>query len=59
MADNVLGRYENRLGEVALLPSQGGAFEVLLDGEKLYSKLETGRFPDDRTIVKALAAKLT
>ncbi|EDL65769.1 hypothetical protein BSG1_15975 [Bacillus sp. SG-1] len=29
-----------------LVPSSGGAFEVNVNGEKLYSKLETGVFPD-------------
>ncbi|WP_458025845.1 Rdx family protein [Pseudalkalibacillus sp. Hm43] len=29
-----------------LIPSSGGAFEVTVNGTKLYSKLETGEFPD-------------
>ena len=59
MADNLLDKYRNNLGEVALVPSQGGAFEVLVGEEKLHSKLETGRFPDAGMIVKAIGAKLT
>jgi selenoprotein W-related protein len=46
------------LAEVALVPSSGGAFEVLLDGNRLYSKLETGKFPDERAIVQAVGGKL-
>ena len=31
--------------EVDLIPSSGGAFEVSVDGKKIFSKLELGRFP--------------
>jgi selenoprotein W-related protein len=34
-----------------LIPSGGGAFEVFVDGNKIYSKLETGVFPDERVIL--------
>jgi selenoprotein W-related protein len=28
-----------------MIPSSGGAFEVSVDGRKVFSKLELGRFP--------------
>jgi len=31
--------------EVELVPSRGGAFEVSLEGNMIYSKLASGRFP--------------
>ncbi len=31
--------------EIELVPSSGGAFEISKGGKKVYSKLETGRFP--------------
>lgn len=34
-----------------------GAFEVTVDGELLYSKLETGRMPSAGDLAKVLAAK--
>ncbi len=58
LADKVLGLYKNRLAEVALVPSSGGAFEVSTDGTLLYSKLETGRFPDERNLVKEIGSKI-
>ena len=58
MAQKVLDQYKAGLSEVALVPSSGGAFEVLVDGTTLYSKLETGRFPDERAIVQEVAGKL-
>ncbi|MET3682235.1 selenoprotein W-related protein [Alkalibacillus flavidus] len=33
-----------------LIPSSGGAFEVTVNSEKVYSKLETGEFPKLETV---------
>lgn len=30
-----------------LIPGERGAFEVVIDGKMMYSKLETGSFPDE------------
>jgi selT/selW/selH-like putative selenoprotein len=40
--------------EVELIRSSGGAFEIRRDNELIYSKLETGRFPETNAIVAAL-----
>jgi selenoprotein W-related protein len=53
-----LDAYKASVGEVALIPSSGGAFEVLVDGATVYSKLETGRFPDERGLVREMGDKL-
>ena len=37
--------------ELALAPYADGQFEVYVDGDRIYSKLETGDFPDEETIV--------
>jgi selenoprotein W-related protein len=34
-----------------LIPSSGGVFEVTINGEKIYSKDETGIFPDIEEII--------
>jgi selenoprotein W-related protein len=34
-----------------LIPSTGGVFEVTINGEKIYSKDETGIFPDIEEII--------
>jgi len=36
--------------EVSLVRSKNGAFEVTVDGRKVFSKLELGRFPAYREI---------
>ena len=42
--------------ELALAPYADGRFEVIVDGKKIYSKLETGEFPDEDEIVKQISA---
>jgi len=40
------------------VPGSGGVFEVTVNNEKVYSKLETGKFPELDEIVKAVRGKL-
>jgi selT/selW/selH-like putative selenoprotein len=40
--------------EVELIKSSGGAFEIRSEGELIYSKLETGSFPNHSDIIDAL-----
>lgn len=40
------------------MPSSGGAFEISVDGNLVYSKLQEGRFPDERVIVREIGDKL-
>ncbi|OGO05474.1 MAG: hypothetical protein A2Y73_07520 [Chloroflexi bacterium RBG_13_56_8] len=58
LAERLLNAYQAGVGEVALIPSHGGAFEVIVGTEKIYSKLETGLFPDERMMVQAVGDKL-
>ena len=54
MAELLLDKYGNGLEEFTLVPSSGGAFEVSLDGDLVYSKLKTGRFPEEEEITAAI-----
>ena len=40
--------------KTTLVKSGGGAFEVSIDGKKVFSKLELGRFPAYREIPGAI-----
>ena len=40
-----------------LIPVSGGAFEVTVNGEKIYSKLDTGMFPDTDEIIEIISQK--
>jgi len=41
--DELLKHYEHLIETVTLIPSDGGKFEVSVNGQLLYSKLETHR----------------
>jgi selenoprotein W-related protein len=43
LADELLKNYEHVIGAITLVPSEGGRFEVTVNGQLLYSKLETHR----------------
>jgi len=41
-----------------LIPAGGGCFEVSVNGNLVYSKLETGRFPDEKAILDKVGSLL-
>ena len=43
---------------MTLVPAGGGCFELSANGELLYSKLDTGKFPDEQSIVDLLDKRL-
>ena len=40
--------------QATLVVGGGGIFDVVVDGDKIYSKHETGSFPEDDAIVQML-----
>jgi selenoprotein W-related protein len=51
LTEKVLKEYKQAIDELSLIPSSGGVFEVTVDGEKIYSKKETGEFPDESRMI--------
>lgn len=49
---------KQRVEALELIPSGGGCFEVSVGDELLYSKLDTGEFPDDRELLDVLAERV-
>ncbi len=41
--DELLKHYEHLIEEIKLIPSDGGTFEVTVNGQLVYSKLSTHR----------------
>jgi selenoprotein W-related protein len=41
-----------------MVPSTGGCFEVTVGGKLLYSKLETGEFPNEPRLLDAIGKTL-
>lgn len=45
----------NAVDELRLIPSDGGRFEVSVDGKQIWSKKKTKSFPETEAILKAIA----
>ncbi len=58
MAARLLEEFKPDIQSLTLVPGTGGVFEVSVDGGTIYSKLQTGKFPDPDAIVKDVRAKL-
>ncbi len=43
MTDELLIEFEPEISQLSLVPSDDGRFEVEVDGDLVYSKLQTGR----------------
>ena len=54
MTAKLLPRYKRTISRFVMIPSSGGCFELTVGGKKLYSKLETGEFPDEDELVEAV-----
>lgn len=46
-----MNEYEDRINELTLIPSDGGRFEVSVDGELIFSKLGKGRHPEEGEVL--------
>jgi selenoprotein W-related protein len=46
LAEKLLKKKKMELTSLTLVPSNGGVFEVEVDGKLVYSKLKEGRFPE-------------
>ena len=55
LADELLKNYEHVIESVALFPSDGGRFEVSVNGQLVYSKLETKRHVEAGEILNIIA----
>jgi selenoprotein W-related protein len=42
---------------LTLIPSRGGVFEVVVDGELVASKKATGRFEENEDVAKAIRSR--
>lgn len=57
MTTKLLSQFKMGISDLKLIPYKGGCFEVTVNGELIYSKLQTGKFPEDKGILEAVARK--
>jgi selenoprotein W-related protein len=53
-----LKQFEPEIEELTLIPSDNGKFEVVVNGQKLYSKLATGRHANPGEVVDLVRKQL-
>ena len=58
MTEKLLDTYRQRISGLELIPDSGGCFEISLDGDLIYSKLQTGQFPEEADIVDQVGRQL-
>jgi selenoprotein W-related protein len=58
LTSKLLAQYKQKIRDFKLIPGSGGRFELKANGELIYSKLQTGQFPDEETILKEIGKRL-
>ena len=46
MAQEILTTFEDEVSELSLQPGTGGIFEIIANGKVIWSRKESGRFPE-------------
>ena len=57
MTEELLSEFESRIASWKLVPSRGGAYEVTVNGELIFSKKKLGRHAEVDEIRKLLQAR--
>jgi selenoprotein W-related protein len=58
LTGKLLTTYKQQIRELKLIPSGGGCFEITVDGDLIYSKLKTGKFPDEKWVLDTVSSRL-
>lgn len=58
MTAKLLPRYKMAIENYRMIPSRGGCFELKVGDRLIYSKLATGKFPDEDQMVAEVGKAL-
>ena len=58
MTSKLLTAYKQKIKQLTLIPEGGGCFELSINGDLIYSKLKTDKFPDEQWALDAVGARL-
>jgi selenoprotein W-related protein len=56
LTGKLLSTYKQQISDLKLIPSGGGCFEISINGDLIYSKLKTGKFPEEKWVLEAVGA---
>ncbi|WP_281560737.1 SelT/SelW/SelH family protein [Thalassomonas sp. RHCl1] len=54
MAQELLTTFDQEISELSLQPGTGGIFEVIANGQRVWSRKEAGRFPEITELKQAV-----
>jgi len=54
----VLTTFKQQIQDLKLIPSSGGCFELTVNGELLFSKLQSKQFPEEKWVLDTLGTRL-
>jgi len=58
LTTKLLTSFKQKIGELKLVPGSGGCFELSINGDLIYSKLKTGKFPDEQWVLDAVGSRV-
>ena len=58
MVGEILAEIEEHVRSITLIPSTGGRFEWSVNGDLVYSKAASGRYPELKELKELIYAKL-
>lgn len=58
IAQELLMTFGEKLSELALVPSTGGVFTVLLDGDEIFSRKKEARFPESKELKQLIRDRI-
>ena len=58
VAQELLTTFKTEIGEVAIIPSGGGIFEIRANGEPIWALRSEGRFPEPKEIKQRVRDKI-
>jgi len=58
LTGRLLNTFKQKIKGLTLVPAGGGCFELSIDGKLVYSKLQTGQFPDEKWVIDAVQSRL-
>jgi len=54
LAEELLRKYKNEISSLELIPSSGGVLEITMNDNLIFSKKETGRYPEINEIINMI-----
>jgi selenoprotein W-related protein len=54
VAEELFNEFRGQIGEMILVPSSGGVFEVDVDGKRIFSKKELGRHAEEGEVARLM-----